>query len=381
MKALSLHIGLNFVDPRHYDGWNGELAACEFDAKDMTAIAKARGFTPQTLLRGKATAKAVITAIGAAATKLRAGDIFLVSYAGHGGQVPDVNGDEGKFGDARDRMDETWCLFDRELIDDELAALWAKFAKGVRILVISDSCHSGSVTRAARRPAGRFRGMPSRQADLVYRKNQGLYDAIQNSLTGAEQAKIAATVILISGCMDNQLSRDGDHNGLFTETLKSVLADPGFAGGYRKFRNVIASLMPIDQTPNYFVSGAANPAFEKEFPFTTAAGRANGKAKPAAKKAAVRKAIVRDKPLEAVLQSLDALGYRDPRDEGSAREDSKIKTWFGRTDKQDKAAALPEPQRVAQFIEKMKRSLNVKLTPAALTGGKYATPRQIADLA
>lgn len=39
-KGISLHIGLNSVDPVHYQGWDGKLAACEFDAKDMVALAR-----------------------------------------------------------------------------------------------------------------------------------------------------------------------------------------------------------------------------------------------------------------------------------------------------------------------------------------------------
>jgi len=38
-KGISLHIGLNAVDPKHYQGWDGVLQACELDAKDMAAIA------------------------------------------------------------------------------------------------------------------------------------------------------------------------------------------------------------------------------------------------------------------------------------------------------------------------------------------------------
>ena len=30
-----MHLGLNHVDPARYEGWDGELSACEFDAKDM----------------------------------------------------------------------------------------------------------------------------------------------------------------------------------------------------------------------------------------------------------------------------------------------------------------------------------------------------------
>ena len=40
--GVSLHLGLNGVSATAYGGWDGPLAACEFDANDMAAIAKAR---------------------------------------------------------------------------------------------------------------------------------------------------------------------------------------------------------------------------------------------------------------------------------------------------------------------------------------------------
>ena len=46
--GASLHIGLNAVDPKEYSGWDGQLTACEFDANDMQALAKAQGFTKVT---------------------------------------------------------------------------------------------------------------------------------------------------------------------------------------------------------------------------------------------------------------------------------------------------------------------------------------------
>jgi hypothetical protein len=39
-KGVSLHIGLNSVDPAAYNNWSGELIACENDAHSMEAIAK-----------------------------------------------------------------------------------------------------------------------------------------------------------------------------------------------------------------------------------------------------------------------------------------------------------------------------------------------------
>ena len=139
--GMSLHLGLNAVDPGHYGGWTGDLTACEFDANDMAAVAGAAGMKSTTLLTKAATRAKVRGALRDAAKKLKAGDLFFLSYSGHGGQVPDVSGDED------DKKDETWCLYDGQLIDDELYLDLAAFQKGVRILVLSDSCHSGTVAR------------------------------------------------------------------------------------------------------------------------------------------------------------------------------------------------------------------------------------------
>lgn len=265
-KGHSIHIGLNSVDPMHYSGWPGTLAACEFDAKDMLALAKKQGFaTSQSLLTKDATSANVIAALTNAAKNLASGDILFLTYSGHGGQVKDTNGDED------DRQDETWVLYDRQLVDDELYNLYSKFKAGVRIIVLSDSCHSGTVTKAlppelTGGPARRF--MPPPIGKVVYKANKKLYDAIQNDTPAAETIKVKATVLLISGCQDNQESLDGARNGLFTEKLKKVWNGGKFNGSTQKLRNLISMQMPASQTPNYSRVGAANAAFEAQQPFT-----------------------------------------------------------------------------------------------------------------
>src|SRR5262245_20443135 len=84
-RALSLHIGLNSVNPRHYAGWSGDLVACESDAHDMAALAAAQKIKPTILLTRQATRGSVLKAIRGAAKTLRAGDLFLLTYSGHGG--------------------------------------------------------------------------------------------------------------------------------------------------------------------------------------------------------------------------------------------------------------------------------------------------------
>jgi metacaspase-1 len=292
-RGIGLHIGLNTVSGTHYGGWTGPLQACEFDANDMAALAAERGMSSTVLLTKKATRAAVLDAIRAAAKQLRGGDMFFMSFSGHGGQVPDVSGEERD-----DKLDETWCLYDGQLIDDELYLEFASFITGVRVLVLSDSCHSGSVVRAGPPQSGvsppemRSKSMPTAVALRTYRDHRRFYDRLQQDVAAAAEkagivdpdtalAAVAATsgrltkiarrmkprVILISGCQDNQSSYDGDNNGAFTERLLTVWNNGRFNGNYAQFHATIKAGMPPVQTPNLFTMGSASK-FLLEPPFS-----------------------------------------------------------------------------------------------------------------
>ena len=75
-------------------------------------------------------------------------------------------------------------------------------------------------------------------------------------------------MLLLSGCQDNQLSLDGDRNGLFTQKLRSVWDGGAWTGGYAPFHEAIGAKMPPTQSPNYFRAGVLNQAFEAQTPFT-----------------------------------------------------------------------------------------------------------------
>jgi hypothetical protein len=273
-KGISVHLGLNAVDPAHYQGWDGALGGCEPDARDMKAIADAQGFSSTLVLTSEATSGRLLSDLRTAAEKLTAGDILLLTYSGHGGQVPNTNGD-----DESDQMDETWCLYDREVADDELFAAFARFTPGVRIVVCSDSCHSGTVTRVAEfdmmtrtvQPGNvviKPRVLPEKFAELTYQANRGLYDALQANLTPFTRADVKATVLLLSGCQDHQLSGDTGTNGVFTNALKQVWNNGQFSGIYRSFHSRIRAIMPLHQQPNFFVYGAPNEGFLSQQPFS-----------------------------------------------------------------------------------------------------------------
>lgn len=300
--AKSLHIGLNFIDPVAY-GNNGELANCVNDANSMQALAQAQGFQTTKLTDGQATSSEVLAQIDAAASSLVSGDIYLITYSGHGGQIPDESGQES------DGMNETWCLYDRQLIDDELYNLWSRFASGVRIFISSDSCHSGTVVRMILRS----RNVGTREVQSIhfddvhkiqtqidqhfnigsvasrstmvaeakermlsyadcykdYAKRKNMYRSLQTMAGPKNRAQINCSLIFISGCQDNQLSSDGTgSNGLFTQTLLNTWSNGSFNGNHKQFYNDILSVMPNNQTPNFMTLGINIDPFQNQRPYT-----------------------------------------------------------------------------------------------------------------
>lgn len=111
--GLSLHIGMNDVDYKN-KYWKrykmSHLGACHRDAQYMATIAQKQGCKLSVvLLDNEATVTSVPALIRSAAAQLQSGDLFLLTYSGHGGQEKVIT---GKTFDDDDGLDETWCLFD-----------------------------------------------------------------------------------------------------------------------------------------------------------------------------------------------------------------------------------------------------------------------------
>ena len=194
-----------------------------------------------------------------AAAQLKSGDLFILSYSGHGGQVQDRNNDEG------DRLDETWVLFDRILLDDELYLAWSAFEDAVRIVFFSDSCHSGTIARA--RYDRNSKLAPPIVTLFSYNLNRPEFGRL---VRGKDNANVRATVLSFSACKDDQLAIDGEVNGMYTMQLLKVYDDGAFSGDYIDFESQIVARMPANQVPSLLVVGPANQAFQQQIPFTVA---------------------------------------------------------------------------------------------------------------
>ncbi len=276
-KGISIHIGMNSVGTEHYGEGVMPLETCEQDAIDMQELALSQNFKSSFLLLSEnATREAVKASIRSASAELTEGDILFLSYSGHGGFVPDLSGDEED-----DKLDETWCLYDGQLIDDELFELWADFAEGVRIIMISDSCHSGTVAKA-----NMFKEVEKNRifqpkllsyatAKEVYYANKDFYTDIEKMVDQDKMKDVKASIKLLAACQDPQVSYTAPfaRNSIFTEKLLKIWDSGQFIGTYEEFLDAVKAevealdFLPTKQTPNLYNTGTVSQDFDKQKPF------------------------------------------------------------------------------------------------------------------
>lgn len=258
-SVYSLHVGLNRVSPEAYGGWDGPLIACENDAICMSRVITATGgHVCRVLLTEDARRENLLGELAELAQKAQPGDLAVVTNSSHGGQIPDYDGNEA------DGWDETICMFDGEVIDDELEAAWARFRPGVRIMFVSDSCHSGTMVRLAptseaAAPEHRARSVPFHITSRIITDHDSVLRARKSAVRG--RAKIRASVLSYGACQDNQVAYDGRENGAFTGALLSaVTAHPRDC--YGRIIARVRRALPPHQSPKYGWTGARDETFE-----------------------------------------------------------------------------------------------------------------------
>ncbi len=248
-KGMALLVGLKSVNPVAYNGWPGTNGCwgCENDVDTMTKIL-GPDYEIHSLKTKEATSDNIIKGIESASSKIRKGDIFVFYYSGHGGQQYDLNFDD------LDGKDETLVTYDRELVDDELDNLWLKFPKGVRIVMISDSCNSGSNYRAG----------PT--IDMIRQTVVRVFRFKPEMKSGME-----AQMIHYGGCRDGFNAQGQQDGGLFTKSLNAVWNDGKFQGNYPDFllkiRRRVREMDRI-QEPQYGEYGKVSDEFRQQKPFT-----------------------------------------------------------------------------------------------------------------
>jgi hypothetical protein len=281
-NARSIHIGTNELDPAHYRGAFARLAACERDAEAMAGAAAAAGIQERTILTGRrATAENVVRALAEARDALAGGGLLVVTFSGHGTRLPN----QPPYDTEIDGCDEAFCLYDRLMLDDEIRCRLAEFPAGVRILLLVDSCHSGSmaVARAGTRASGpgdpppdlggwgkrgtiRARALGDSAAVATYEAQREVYEAIRRTHSGVRSVQMRATVILISACKEWETAREDDDAGLFTATVVRLLAS-GEIDSHLRLVQAVYDRTSRYQRPDFLVLDRPDPDFERARPF------------------------------------------------------------------------------------------------------------------
>jgi hypothetical protein len=246
-RAVSIHIGVDAPRGRMSGRplWQSERLAWQ-----MACLAKQAGYESPLVLRGAAaTCEAVHDALTAAAGPMTRGDILLISFAGHGCLKADVDRDE------RHGKDATWCLYDEEIVDDQLAGYWRLFAPGVRIVVVTDGCHTGGSAREDKEI--KHPGYPARRAP---RRMRG------GSCIGApphDTDGIQASVLLLASAREDQQAREG----LFTRHLLDEWKEGAFPGTFCELYWRVRERVMTErscQEPQILMLGSPDPGFPLE---------------------------------------------------------------------------------------------------------------------
>jgi len=247
----ALCVGINEFANLPRANW---LYGCVNDANDMAALLKAKyGFGARdvtVLTDAKATKAGVMAKLESMVRLAEQGKVthIVFTYSSHGTQVPDTNGDEP------DRADEAFVAYDINqvgdhwdpntvIVDDELAALFARVPAGVVVEAYLDTCHSGTGLKAmdllqGRRPKFLPPPTPVGLDDVSERTVSPFIEGVSK---GAKQPKFkpgkamrdsirgvgSANPVLFAACRSDQTSSDATfnrrNNGAFTYYLLKEL--------------------------------------------------------------------------------------------------------------------------------------------------------------
>lgn len=276
-SRFGLFIGINsypHLKERH------QLAGCVRDAEQMRRVwVQQFGFqAPPALIDDNATRDGIVAALRALIDRVSEADgpaTVVIFYAGHGGRLPDSEA-SGSGLDEADGVDETWLPHDATLggknhiLDDDIdVVIGALSAQGAQVILLSDSCHSGTIHRGE--STGAIRHVicdPDAAAPVgpLFPELRARDSAADGRDPGAP-GDIGALpgFVSYSACTSTQyayehLEDDENWCGRFSYAFRSVIPSIGVHTTYGDLHRLIVSSFEelgfSDQTPRFHASHA-----------------------------------------------------------------------------------------------------------------------------
>jgi len=233
-NKVAICVGLTAVDSRYYNGWAGDCPGCDVDAKGMYNLFVKNGYTSTLMLNSACTWDNVSNTILSNARKLKSGDKIVIMMSGHGGQIKDQNGDEV------DGQDETICMWDGQVRDDDVLKMLKQFPDGLKIVMINDQCHSEGNYKTALRS---------------FKQTVSLgYWGTQEGTVLIDKSGFNGRLIQFAGCREASYSYGATDGGTWTQSLLTVIEKDNTLSWIILF-NKAKLIMPSNQTPVYMEEG------------------------------------------------------------------------------------------------------------------------------
>jgi metacaspase-1 len=235
-----------------------DLHGCVNDANQWAELLRARyefsGGDIELLLDGQATKAAIIAALKRLLAGARDGDVLAFTNSSHGTYVADTDHDEPGY----DEAICPWDVTDNLIVDDDLRKLFTDLRVDAHLVVISDSCFSGTLTRAA--VAENIPGMATPDARRIRFLSPALLGraVITNPIARVPKERVAfpesgMNHILMSGASDHEYSYDAAIDGAFHGAMTYHAIKAISAAGYRlTYAELHDRLQPMLEAAGYF---------------------------------------------------------------------------------------------------------------------------------
>lgn len=239
---MALCVGIN------YAGTPAELGGCVNDAHDWGALLEARGYQVQYLIEATATRDVILASLDYMRRTVGFRGRAVFTYSGHGTFTPDIDGDEV------DGFDEAFVPHNYAraglVTDDDLYRVAGKRRIGSRWVTISDSCHSGTLSRdlAGLDKVARF--LPPERAIT----DERVLDLARQSVTVDEPVVVSRGTsrnsgLLLAACREEEVAYDievdGRGQGAFTAAAFASLAAASIS--YQDWYDTIRTQLPSRQ--------------------------------------------------------------------------------------------------------------------------------------